>query len=551
MLHHDPMATGRDEAEGPPSATRNRFDDHGSPNAVALWRALQELVARVGSVVKAEGAIDDGLDIVVELLGADRGFVLMEREDGVTHVVNARGPRRALQGAEREEVSRTILRRALESDAMVVWTASEQPLDTASVLALSIGAAMVAPLRGTGFGRGALYVDFRSPRLELHPGEVEFFRAAVVLLSTMLDEAARSRVVRERLAVAEGHMMQAHAVPPMDEILALDGMRRVRADVELARVGDAPVLVLGESGTGKTFFAQSLAEAIAARPIVRVVLGGSDDLNTIASELFGHERHAFSGAHNKRVGLVEYAHGGTLVLDEVLNLPREAQKLLLDFTQFGTYRPLGYDRPEPKHAAVRVIAVTNGDMRAAVREGRFREDLYYRLAGITISLPPLRERLHDVPALAESLLRRADPARTWSLSLPLRRRLASAGYEWPGNLRELEWCVRRARDRATLRDPNASEVDVVDFSDVFTSHERRPDALPKAAARVTEASSADAWRELQDEKARLEEREVEALVAVLERHRGVVAHAAKELGIARTTLASRVDALGIARRAKS
>jgi len=96
--------------------------------------------------------------------------------------------------------------------------------------------------------------------------------------------------------------------------------------------------------------AHSIAETSGKRPIVRATLGGSDDLNTITSELFGHERGSFSGATGRRVGLVEFANGGTLILDELLNLPPHAQKLLLDFTQFGTYRPLGYDRAEPKRA---------------------------------------------------------------------------------------------------------------------------------------------------------------------------------------------------------
>jgi DNA-binding NtrC family response regulator len=270
------------------------------------------------------------------------------------------------------------------------------------------------------------------------------------------------------------------------------------------------------------------------------MLGASDDLNTITSELFGHERGAFTGAGTKRVGLVEFANGGTLVLDELLNLPANAQRLLLDFVQFGTFRPLGYDRQEPKRADVRIIAATNGDLRGAMREGRLREDLYHRLAHIEIEMPPLRARRGDVPLLAERFLRAADPAREWALSLDLRRLLVSSGLAWAGNIRQLERVVLRARERAVARDPEATtllpaHLDARDLGEPATVDE------PAAV----EAPIGTKWQELQSERARLDEREKDLLREALDRARGVVAHAARDLGIARTTLSHRLDAVGL------
>jgi transcriptional regulator with GAF, ATPase, and Fis domain len=505
---------------------------------VSLWNHLQRLVERV-TALASDAAVDDCLDIVVELAGADRGLVLLEQEDGTTLIVNARGPRRALTAVEREEVSQTIIRSAFEADGFITWIADDQPVTTRSALSLGIVAAMVAPLRVQGARKGMLYVDFRDRRASLDRTRREFFIAAAALIGGMVSYASESRGVVDRLAAAQSHLTESRQAPALEELLRLAGMTQVRSDVRLAVAGDSPVLIVGESGSGKTLLAQALAEASGKRPIVRVVLGGSDDLNTITSELFGHERGAFSGAAKKRVGLVEYAHGGTLLLDEILNLSPQGQKLLLDFTQFGTYRPLGHDRAEPKRASVRIIAATNGDLRRAIREGRFREDLYYRLAGVTIRVPPLRERREDIPGLALSALVRADASRAWSLSLELRRALATGHHEWSGNVRELEWTVRRARDRAVSRDAATTEIGVDDFGDLGIRESVRP-SLPVAE---TERSPAHAWQHLQEQRALLEEREADLLRQTLARHDGVVAHAAKELGLARTTLAGRMEGL--------
>jgi DNA-binding NtrC family response regulator len=287
--------------------------------------------------------------------------------------------------------------------------------------------------------------------------------------------------------------------------------------------------------------AQSIAEASARRPIVRAVLGSSDDLNTITSELFGHERGAFSGATSKRVGLVEYANGGTLLLDEILNLPLHAQQLLLDFTQFGTYRPLGYDRPEPKRATVRLIAATNGNLRAAIREGRFREDLYYRLAAVTLDVPPLRERREDIPGLVESTLRRVDAGRVWGLSLALRRSLLSPANDWAGNVRQLERAVERARERAVARDPEATVL----LPEHFEARDLgAPLVEGGSVPPPAHESLQSAWQKLQSARVAIDEKEKDVIARALESAGGVVAHAARALGIARTTLASRIDALG-------
>jgi DNA-binding NtrC family response regulator len=510
-----------------------------------MWRHMRQLLDRAFGVLDKDWVVDDCLDIVVDLLGADRGMVLLRQNDGGMQVVNARGYKRALAAEEREEMSRTIVRRALEQDECVVWDPRAVTSTSSSFAMLRIVAAFAAPLRGVRGQppRGALYVDFRDARLVIDERRVEFFMTAAALFSSLLEQHERARTDREHLREVRGLFVESRHGPTLDELLAAPSMAALRQEFAAARAGEAPVLILGESGTGKTLLAQALAEASGRRPIVRAVLGSSDDLNTITSELFGHERGSYSGATGKRVGLVEYANGGTLILDEILNLPPHAQQILLDFAQFGTYRPLGYEGAEPKRSRVRIIAATNGDMQAAIRERRFRPDLYYRLAGITIDLPPLRARREDVPSLAEATLRRIEATRAWTLSLPLRRLLVSPRIGWSGNVRQLEHAVERARERALMRDPEATEL----LPEHFTSRDIDGAAIeltPSVAPPPAEELSAR-WQRVHADRANLEELEKDVLRQALAENGGVVAHAARALRVARTTLASRLEALGI------
>jgi transcriptional regulator with GAF, ATPase, and Fis domain len=283
---------------------------------------------------------------------------------------------------------------------------------------------------------GSMYVEF--PKDEAtHDAVVEFLECVGTLLGGAIVQQTLIEETQESLLVERAKDHNEHCLR-LDELLAPDSMAGIRHELMAAIDTKASIMILGESGTGKTHLATAFGRASRREPIVRAMLGQADDLNTITSELFGHERGAFSGAVGKRKGLVEYANGGTLILDEVLSLPAHAQQLLLDFTQFGSYRPLGYEGREPKRADLRLISVTNGDITQAISDDRFREDLYYRLATVPLVLPPLRERRNDIPQIAVCYLNSTDARKSWEIDRAATDLLSSPRLEWRGNIRELE-----------------------------------------------------------------------------------------------------------------
>jgi DNA-binding NtrC family response regulator len=221
----------------------------------------------------------------------------------------------------------------------------------------------------------------------------------------------------------------------------------MKAVLELLRTvaaSDASVLLLGESGTGKELAARALhyAGPRSRGPFVPVNCAAIPE-TLLEAELFGHERGAFTGAERRRVGLLQEADGGTLFLDEVADMPLPLQAKVLRVLQDKTVRPLG--ARDLLQLDFRLTAATNTDLAARVREGRFREDLFYRLAVIPVRLPSLRERAEDIPLLAQHFLERGAPAAGKALTgFDDAAMEWLVSHPWPGNVRELENTVARA-----------------------------------------------------------------------------------------------------------
>lgn len=257
-------------------------------------------------------------------------------------------------------------------------------------------------------------------------------------------------------------------------------MRQVQKRIGLAAASDVPVLVTGETGTGKEMVAQALhrASARAAGPFLAVNCAAIPP-DLLESELFGHQKGAFSGASVERKGYFREANGGTLLLDEIGDMPPAMQAKLLRVLQEGEVTPLGTSRALP--IDVRVVAATHRDLAERVAAGAFRSDLYYRLNVLPIELTPLRDRLDDIEALAQHFLRNG-VARPKQLSNEALARLRA--YDWPGNIRELRNIMERCRVLVQGPTVNASDLDGLFQSRAPAPVHAEGESLPMALARV-------------------------------------------------------------------
>ncbi|HEV7570067.1 MAG TPA: sigma-54 dependent transcriptional regulator [Thermoanaerobaculia bacterium] len=300
----------------------------------------------------------------------------------------------------------------------------------------------------------------------------------------------------------------------------------------IARVAslNVPVVILGESGSGKELVAQSIHDLgdRVAGPFIAINCGAIPD-TLLENELFGSTRGAFTDSRQDRRGALSRADGGTLFLDEIGDISPAFQVKLLRFLQDGVVTPLGADKSH--RVDVRLIAATHRDIKRLVAEGKFREDLYYRLAGYEIAVPPLRDRVTDIPLLVDHFKRRVgEEMKKDSVGGPSQSVLdVFAAHSWPGNVRELEQVIRRTViDSGALVDPAAASRTLRDIA---------PSSEPKPAAAAT--------AQPEDDLVSLDEAEKRHIIAVLRATGGNQTQAAYILGIERKTLARKIKRLDI------
>ena len=295
-------------------------------------------------------------------------------------------------------------------------------------------------------------------------------------------------------------------------------MQAVFEAIRKVAASNAPVLILGESGTGKEMTAQAIHQRSSCKDGPFVAINCSAIPETLLeSELFGHEKGSFTGAHAQRKGRIETADGGTLFLDEIGEIPLPLQVKLLRFLQEQCIQRVGGRQDIP--IETRVVAATNADLKKGMAAGTFREDLFYRLSVVQIMMPPLRERENDICMLAQSFLQRfAAQIKKTGLTFDKTAVRALSSHSWPGNVRELENCVRRAVIMAEGKRLTVQDLEL-------TSVTGNMGTLKDAREAV----------------------EREMIGRALRKYSGRITNAATELGISRPTLYELMEKLGISR----
>jgi transcriptional regulator with GAF, ATPase, and Fis domain len=518
-------------------------------------------------------------DHAVALLGAERGFVVLMGEKGQLEAHAARV--RSGQDEPHARFSRSVADKVVESGEPVVTISArddERLAEAISVHQLMIQSIACVPIRGAPpLGRtiGALYVETRlrpGVRFEQELPTLGAFadQAAIAIENARLlaenreraDALARANVdlaaARDELSRLLGRRTEqlAEARRDLKQVRAelrshfgyagLVGtsaaMRRVYALIDRVKDTDIPVLVTGESGTGKEMVARAVHNAglRAKRPFLGVNCGAIP-ANLLESELFGSVKGAFTGADRDRRGLFQEADGGTLLLDEIGEMPQKMQAGLLRVLQEKTVRPVGGTKEEA--VDVRVIAATNRDLAQMVAEGTFREDLFYRLHVVEMHVPPLRERVDDIPPLIDHFLSifaaryRRDRK---TMARDALRKLCA--YPWPGNVRQLEHVLLSAWLMSDASEIPADDVELPAPLHVSVGTRTPPSSDGRGRAMPSPAQPAGGRASSQAEfKAAERERILSALTAC---NWNRVA-AAKMLGVPRRTFYRRLKEFGI------
>ncbi|HTY35531.1 MAG TPA: sigma 54-interacting transcriptional regulator [Bacteroidota bacterium] len=410
------------------------------------FHALYEVTRTLNSILEPHELLEHVLAIAMRHLSAERGFLLLadsSREEGFSiAAVENFGPSEV---SSKFAASSTVVRTVLDTGEPVLTAdaQSDERFDSSvSIASQKIISILCVPLRSGERVTGAVYLDSSTHRQAFTEESMKFLTVFGRLAAVAIENAQRFSMLSVENMRLKNSVDFSHVFPNIigksatwKEVLNL--VQRV-LDV------DAAVLLTGESGTGKELIARTIHENgnRAGKPFVAINCSAIPE-QLLESELFGHIRGSFTGAVADKKGLVEVAHGGTLLLDEIADMPLALQSKLLRLLQEKEYRRVG--DTTNRTVDIRVLAATNRDPQAEVKAGRFRADLYFRLNVVRIHLPPLRERRDDIPALAEYFLARA--AKNYgrpinSIHPDAMHILLSSS--WRGNVREFQNMIERA-----------------------------------------------------------------------------------------------------------
>ncbi len=502
---------------------------------------IYEISKILTSSLDFQKSVREALNVMLTHLHMRHAMVSMVQGEGKLHVLGAAGVPFAVQEDIILDSESGIVGQVLKHGSpMVVPDITADPVfinRTGRDLSQCAGVALIAvPVK---IGRevvGVLSVD-RPPGAS----KPASFDRDVRLLSLVASLVGQTFKLHQAIAAERAQLMlethrlqkQLQGKYDVENVIGRSKrMKEVFADVHQAAPGNSTILLRGESGTGK----EAIAHAIhylsprSKGPFVKVNCAALPE-TLLESELFGYKRGAFTGAADDRVGLFQQADGGTLFLDEIGETSPAFQVKLLRVLQEGEFRPLGSNRVVSTD--VRVIAATNRDLEEDVRTGRFREDLYYRLATISLHVPALRERPDDLPELARRLLDNASRAMDKPVEGFTPAALAGMlAYHWPGNVRELQ--------NEILRMVALADTPLLG-AELLSPRVHQGAALPPLALDLAPAAAGGSG----SLKERMEQLEMEVLAAAMRRHRGNKSRAARELGLSRVGLRAKLARYGL------
>lgn len=523
---------------------------------------LVEVVKAINGEVNLKRCLVLIMDSVISLTGAERGFLIL-LDDKTMKVKVARNFDNESVHKPDYKFSRSIAEEVGKTGQAVVSASAQDDrrFDSfQSVEALKLRAILCVPFRVREKVIGTLYLDHRFKKGVFTQRErdlVETFadQAAIAIENARLFEENRrvqdeltqrrreleelNQLLRQKAKQKEIHVGEMRSFAPTKRDFRYDysfiigqspKMMSVFQLLERIIPSDVPVLISGESGTGKELIAKAIHinGARKTKPFVKENCAAIPE-TLLESELFGYKKGAFTGADRDKIGLFQQAHEGTIFLDEIGETSIEMQKKLLRVLQESEIRPVGAQQTIKVN--VRLISASNKDLKKCVEAGTFREDLYYRLNVINIQMPPLRDRLEDIPILVEHFLHWfADRAKVKEKSIDDRAMELLLRYHWPGNVRELENEIQRACAIG------GEVITLDDFS-----------ADLRAGATEVEPDGAAAkdgtWRNIVKMTAQQKEREI--ILRALEQAQWRKSAAAKALGISRPTLDQKIRAFGL------
>jgi|GEM_PF-99624 len=507
---------------------------------------LHEVMRVINSTLDLDEVLDATMDMALERIGAERGMVVLA--DALTGELDvavarniSRGENERSNGTEQRQLSESVVRRVLSSGEpiLAVDAISDSRFAGAeSIIASHILSILCVPLEIRDRKAGAIYVDHCHTRHLFSRTDLEFLQAFADGAAVAIDNArlyGELDDARRRLKAENEHLRR--------EILAshhlggLIGKSRsvleLKETLERVAQSTSTVLIRGESGTGKGLVGRIIHNISPRRkgPFIHFNCAALPE-TLVESELFGHEKGAFTGATDRKPGRFELADGGTIFLDEIGKISKAIQAKLLRVVEDKEFERVGGTRTH--RTDVRIIAATNLNLEEAIERNDFREDLYYRLNIIPIVLPPLRERREDIPYLLQHFMERISR----DLGLPAKRFDPAVldlfdGHQWPGNVRELEAAVHRA---LVLSPPEREELGVDDFH--WISADCQADVTPPEIASLAPEAidlSNDGYQRMIDTVDR------QLIEAALVQSDGKIREAARLLGIARNTLKAKMQ----------